>query len=437
MGNVINSCPDNKIVLSSIKLNNPSKSCLNCSKVGYQLNSTSSACICSTGFYSNNNLCYPISCSSTGYIPNPNDNTILQIIPLPYNIDFTRAINDWNTITTTNNDSGYNILSSASDNSYNLEICNNLSSNNSVKLPFATDGSVYRNMFNSNSQYRIININGSINWYFNNGEFFCISLPYKIKLKKYKLTFLNNNFPKKFYILGTNLIINNNNSFYSTNTWYILDERNFSSIPNNKTNEYFINIFNTFSTIAIVIVSAFTNKVEINQFHLYGTYEDNSCICAPDYYLPSGTVITYDNKISGCKLKNFITFYNNNGNKLEFLYDKNIKNYFYLYRKVSDTCAMNKDKNNINFIPTGFTTNFAIASVSDITITIGALGGPGWFGGDASTCTFNNVQIISYSVNRDHVIKKSDYDFGIDLSQSFLIKYPDFQYSLYLQINNI
>ncbi len=184
MGNVINSCPNNKILLSSVKLNDPTKSCLNCSKIGYQLDSKSSVCICATGFYSNNNLCYPISCSATGYMPNPNDNTMLQLIPLPNNINF---ISNNNIITTTNNDIGYNILSSTSNMGGDLEPFNN-NSNLSVQLPFASDGWIYREMFNSKRNNKIIKNDGTLfTTYLITGEFTSINLPYKIKLKKREL----------------------------------------------------------------------------------------------------------------------------------------------------------------------------------------------------------------------------------------------------------
>lgn len=411
MGNVIKSCPNNKILLSSIKLNNPSESCLNCSKVGYQLNSTSSACICSTGFYSNNAICYPISCSSTGYMPDPNDDTMLQLVPLPYNINF--IINRDATITTTNNDLGYYIISSYYTNMYNTEPFNNYLSNNSVELSFASDGSLYRQIFNRNNQYIIIKKDGTLFPYIFSGEFLSISLPYKITLKKYKLTFLNNDFPKNFYIVGTNLLKNDSTSFYNNNTWYILDQINFSSIPTNATNEYFLynrNIFNnSFSTIAIVIDRAFTSKVQINQFHLYGTYGDNNCICAFDYYLPSGNVIKYDNgTLSGCvvnTVKPTITFYDAKGNTQQFLYNKYINNAFYFYRTTSDTCATNPTKNNITIIPKGFKTNFII---SDIVPSSGIL--LSVYQGDCTA--FNGIRYLDVTK-----ISNKEYTFDLDLNQ--------------------
>jgi hypothetical protein len=431
MGNVINSCPNNKILLSSVKLNDPTKSCLNCSKIGYQLDSKSSVCICATGFYSNNNLCYPISCSATGYMPNPNDNTMLQLIPLPNNINF---ISNNNIITTTNNDIGYNILSSTSNMGGDLEPFNN-NSNLSVQLPFASDGWIYREMFNSKRNNKIIKNDGTLfTTYLITGEFTSINLPYKIKLKKYKLTFLNNNFPKKFYILGANLTKNDRTSFDNNINWYMLDERSFSSIPSNKTNEYFIyynNVLNStnFSTIAIIITQAFTNKVDINQFHLYGTYEDNSCICAFDYYLPSGSVITYDNGIlNGCvvnPVKPTITFYDAKGNTQQFLYNKYIDNTFYFYRTASDTCATDPTKNNIKIIPKGFRTNFIISNIpTGNGIILSSKRGDG--------CTFNGIQYLDV-----RKISNNEYEFVLDLSQHWLITRLDLQAVLQFLTNQI
>jgi len=262
MGNVINSCPNNKILLSSIKLKDPTKSCLNCSKIGYQLNSTSSACICATGFYSNNNICYPISCSATGYLPNPNDNTMLQLVPLPYNIDF--IINPDATIKTNNNDIGYFIVSTTTSGSTNniVPFNNSNNSNLSVDLPFDSSGNLYRNIFSD--QNKITTNDGKILTGYNYaGEYLSISLPYKINLKKYKLTFLNNNFAKKFYILGANLLINDANNFNNNRNWYLLDYRNLSTIPVNTTNtQQFL-----------------YNKYIDNTFYFYRTASDT---CATD-----------------------------------------------------------------------------------------------------------------------------------------------------------
>jgi hypothetical protein len=419
MGNVINSCPNNKILLSSIKLKDPTKSCLNCSKIGYQLNSTSSACICATGFYSNNNICYPISCSATGYLPNPNDNTMLQLVPLPYNIDF--IINPDATIKTNNNDIGYFIVSTTTSGSTNniVPFNNSNNSNLSVDLPFDSSGNLYRNIFSD--QNKITTNDGKILTGYNYaGEYLSISLPYKINLKKYKLTFLNNNFAKKFYILGANLLINDANNFNNNRNWYLLDYRNLSTIPVNTTNEYSVfNINNTFSTILILIIQAFTNKVEINQFHLYGTYGDNSCICAFDYYLPSGSVITYDNGIlNGCivnPVKPTITFYDAKGNTQQFLYNKYIDNTFYFYRTASDTCATDPTKNNIKIIPTGFKTNFTISNIgfaSGILLSI-----------FQRSCTnFNGIRYLDVTK-----ISNNEYKFDLNLNQ---IIYLENQYEL-------
>ena len=408
MGNVINSCPNNKILVSSIKLNDPSKSCLNCSKIGYQLNSTSTACICSTGFYSNNNICYPISCSATGYIPNPNDNTMLQLIPLPYNNGFFFDITG--TLKTINNDTGYNFKASFFSITHFIEPFNN-SSILSIDFPFDSSGFPTKSSFNRNQQYKIIKKDGTQYSRFT-GEFSSISLPYKIKLKKYKLTFLNNNFPKHFFILGTNLLKNDNTSFDTNNTWYILDERTFSSIPTNQTNEYYIyynSIFNnTFSTIVIVIDRAFTTQVKLNQFHLYGTYEDNSCICAFDYYLPSDSVIKYDNGIlNGCvvnPVKPYITFYDNKGNTQQFLYNKYIDNIFYFYRTTSDTCAMDPTKNNIKITPIGFKTNFTISNISSAILLTQNTG----------NCVFSGVSYLNTTK-----ISDIEYKFDADLSTNY------------------
>lgn len=421
MGNVINSCPNNKVPLSSIKLNDPAKSCLNCSKIGYKLNTTSSACICSDGFYSNNNLCYPISCSSSGYMPNPNDNSIIQIVPLPYNIDFVIANN---ILTTTNNDTNYYVRSTAYSNVNNLVPFNNSLSINSLELSsFQSDGYSFRDSFNrksGNPIYKIYNKDRTgflyDKYYFENlsGEFLSISLPYKINLKKYKLTFVNNNFPLRFYILGTNLLTNDITSFDSSNTWYVLDYKEFSSIPTNNSNEYFItykNVFNnTFSTIAIVIAQSFRSTVQINQFHLYGTYEDNSCICAPDYYLPSGSVITYDNGISGCVPIPYITFYDGSGKTQKILYDKTSDNFFYFYRTTSDTCGTSPAQNNLTsqsslktltIIPTGFTTNFTVSKI----VYGGMLLYSNWL--EPTTCNFSGVHYIYFT-------KISDTNYKID-----------------------
>jgi hypothetical protein len=414
MGNVINSCPNNKILLSSIKLKDPTKSCLNCSKIGYQLNSTSSACICATGFYSNNNICYPISCSATGYLSNTNDNTMLQLVPLPYNINF--IFNNDGTIKTSNNDIGYFIVSTTSVSTNNIVPFNNSNNSNlSVDLPFDSSGNLYRNIFSD--QNKITTNDGKIlTGYGYSGEYLSISLPYKIKLKKYKLTFLNNNFAKKFYILGANLLINNANNFYNNRNWYLLDYQNLSTIPVNATNEYsVVNINNTFSTILILIIQAFTNKVEINQFHLYGTYGDNSCICAFDYYLPSGSVITYDNGIlNGCvvnPVKPTITFYDAKGNTQQFLYDKTTNNTFYFYRTASDTCATDPTKNNIKIIPKGFRTNFIISNIRTGTgiILLSKRG---------DDCTFNGIQYLDV-----RKISNNEYEFVLDLSQHWLITF--------------
>jgi hypothetical protein len=367
-------------------------------------------------------------------MPDPNDNTMLQLIPLPNNIDF---IFSNNIITTKNNDVGYYIITSSSSIINNLVQFNNNSLSYCELGPFdmSYQGYQMRSIF---SPSKIIGNIPASSWG-RDGEFISISLPYKINLKKYTLKCLNNTYPAEFYVIGAN-ITSPTSALVKNYTWYFIDYQNLNTPPANYTNDYLINpnLYNSFSTIVIVFIRSFSRMININKFYLYGTYGDNSCVCASDYYTPSG-IITYDNGIlNGCIAKQYITFYDNIGNKLKFLYDKNTKNYFYLYRTTSDTCAMDKAKNNINFIPTGFTTTFPIASAFDIVINIGALGGLGWFGGDVKTCTFSYVQILSNSDSTPNVIiKKTDYDFGIDLSQSFLIKYPDFQYSLYFVINNI
>ena len=228
MGNVINSCPNNKILLSSIKLNDPSKSCLNCSKIGYQLNSTSTACICSTGFYSNNNICYPISCSATGYIPNPNDNTMLQLIPLPYNNDFDGFS------TTKNKDIGYNInFTYGNGNVWNIFNNNSTNSYNDyggyyLDGDYRPNNGIFGTITNDNN----IKVNSGRVAY----RYIMITFPYEINLKKYTLSFTNGNWIKEFYICGLN---EPNNTDKSTSlNWYMLDYQKLISVPTTQTDFY-------------------------------------------------------------------------------------------------------------------------------------------------------------------------------------------------------
>lgn len=280
MGNVINSCSNNKILLSSIKLNDPSNSCLNCSKTpGYILNQTSDACICDTGYINGtiNNLtgCYPLICKKTGYIGNISTTDFITYVPLP-NDSFTSST------TTKNGNAGYQILQSTYY--YNNSIYSGFKAFNDDDSIWHSDDSVYTLYSGNYISDKKTNIDNSLI----SGEWIQIKFPYKITVNSFFIKSRDyNELPKNFYFLGSNdSILWNNIGFYVTQ-----NSDNFKSPYINSDNiSYMYYRF-------VITLANRSNKAALTKIFLFGGIQ--KCGCATGYISPGA--IKYDNgSLSGC-----------------------------------------------------------------------------------------------------------------------------------------
>jgi hypothetical protein len=409
MGNVINSCPNNKILLSSIKLKDPTKSCLNCSKTpGYKLNQTSDECICDTGYINGNinNLtgCYPLICKQTGYTGNISTTDFITYVPLP-NDSFTSST------TTKNGNSGYEI--SQSTYIYNSSDYIGFRAFNDDNSIWHSNDGVY--IFNGNYiSDKKTNIDGSLIA----GEWIQIKFPYKITVNSFSILSRSSpELPVYFYFLGSNdSILWNNIGFYYTGSG---DFDNFKSPYINSNNMSYM--YYRF----VITQTRRSGKALLTKIFLYGGIQ--KCVCAPDYYLPSGSSITYDNGIlNGCIAKpSYITFYDAKENTQQFLYDKTTNNTFYFYRTTSETCATDPTKNNIKIIPIGFKTNFTISNIPN---GGGILLSSNWL--NVGSCIFTGVSYLDVKK-----ISDNNYIFNTDLSTNYFIN--NFQNKLDFLTNQI